>query len=223
MNAHFGGYKLKKTALILLGAVFLFQLFANNEFISASTYERISKIYGDTARKRVVALNELMVSLKNATEQEKLLRVNDFFNRMTWRDDRDVWGQKDYWATRMEFLGKGSGDCEDFVTAKYFTLKQLGVSTDKLYFTYVKAVEYNQAHMVLSYYETPKSIPLILDNINSRIKIATQRKDLIPVYSFNGDSLFLSKQEGLGQAIPGGNKKQNPKWLNLIDRMKEDG
>jgi len=27
----------------------------------------------------------------------------------------------------------------------------------------------------------------------------------------------------LGQAIPGGNKKQNPKWLNLVDRMKEDG
>ena len=55
------------------------------------------------------------------------------------------------------------------------------------------------------------------------IKIATQRKDLALVYSFSGDLLFLSKQEGLGQAIPGGNKKQNPKWLNLVDRMKEDG
>ena len=77
--------------------------------------------------------------------------------------------------------------------------------------------------MVLSYYDSPKSIPLVLDNINPNIKIATQRKDLAPVYSFNGDSLFLSKQEGLGQAIPGGNKKQNPKWLNLVDRMKEDG
>ena len=164
-----------------------------------------------------------MVSLKDATEQEKLVKVNDFFNRLQWKDDREVWGQKDYWATRMEFLGKGAGDCEDFVTAKYFTLKQLGVSTQKLYFTYVKALDYNQAHMVLSYYDSPKSIPLVLDNINPNIKIATQRKDLAPVYSFNGDSLFLSKQEGLGQAIPGGNKKQNPKWLNLVDRMKEDG
>ena len=207
----------------LASALFVFAIFAGGEFIKASTYDKIAKIYGENARKRVVALNELMVNLKNATEQEKLIKVNDFFNRLQWKDDREVWGQKDYWATRMEFLGKGAGDCEDFVTAKYFTLKQLGVSTQKLYFTYVKALDYNQAHMVLSYYDSPKSIPLVLDNINPNIKIATQRKDLAPVYSFNGDSLFLSKQEGLGQAIPGGNKKQNPKWLNLVDRMKEDG
>ena len=207
----------------LASALFVFAIFAGGEFIKASTYDKIAKVYGQNAKKRVVALNELMVSLKDATEQEKLVKVNDFFNRLQWKDDREVWGQKDYWATRMEFLGKGAGDCEDFVTAKYFTLKQLGVSTQKLYFTYVKALDYNQAHMVLSYYDSPKSIPLILDNINPNIKIATQRKDLAPVYSFNGDSLFLSKQEGLGQAIPGGNKKQNPKWLNLVDRMKEDG
>ena len=207
----------------LASALFVFAIFAGGEFIKASTYDKIAKVYGQNAKKRVVALNELMVSLKDATEQEKLVKVNDFFNRLQWKDDREVWGQKDYWATRMEFLGKGAGDCEDFVTAKYFTLKQLGVSTQKLYFTYVKALDYNQAHMVLSYYDSPKSIPLVLDNINPSIKIATQRKDLAPVYSFNGDSLFLSKQEGLGQAIPGGNKKQNPKWLNLVDRMKEDG
>ena len=207
----------------LASALFVFAIFAGGEFIKASTYDKIAKVYGQNAKKRVVALNELMVSLKDATEQEKLVKVNDFFNRLQWKDDREVWGQKDYWATRMEFLGKGAGDCEDFVTAKYFTLKQLGVSTQKLYFTYVKALDYNQAHMVLSYYDSPKSIPLVLDNINPNIKIATQRKDLAPIYSFNGDSLFLSKQEGLGQAIPGGNKKQNPKWLNLVDRMKEDG
>lgn len=214
-----------KTILMALfmSAFFLFFLFAENEFIKASTYEKIAKIYGENAKKRVMGLNKLMVSLQNSSEQEKLLKVNDYFNLLTWKEDQDVWGKKDYWATRMEFLGKGAGDCEDFVTAKYFTLKQLGISTEKLYFTYVKAVEYNQAHMVLSYYDTPKSIPLILDNINPKIRVATQRKDLVPVYSFNGDSLFLSKQEGLGQAIPGGNKKQNPKWLNLVDRMKEDG
>ena len=219
----FGTSAGKYRRAFLASVLFVFAIFAGGEFIKASTYDKIAKIYGQNAKKRVIALNELMVSLKDATEQEKLVKVNDFFNRLQWKDDREVWGQKDYWATRMEFLGKGAGDCEDFVTAKYFTLKQLGVSTQKLYFTYVKALDYNQAHMVLSYYDSPKSIPLVLDNINPNIKIATQRKDLAPVYSFNGDSLFLSKQEGLGQAIPGGNKKQNPKWLNLVDRMKEDG
>lgn len=117
-------------------------------------------------------------------------------------------GQKGLLGYEDGILGKGAGDCEDYVIAKYFTLKQLGIPTDKLYFTYVKALKYNQAHMVLSYYETPKSIPLILDNINGKIKIATQRTDLLPVYSFNGDSLYLAKQEGLGQVVPGGNKNK---------------
>nr|WP_260173428.1 transglutaminase-like cysteine peptidase [Campylobacter sp. 19-13652] len=182
----------------------------------------MAKVYGDGGKRRTIALNKLMAELRGASDLEKLKRVNDFFNLIRWTDDMSVWGKKDYWATRMEFLGKGAGDCEDYVTAKYFTLKQLGVPTSKLYFTYVKALKYNQAHMVLSYYETPKSIPLILDNINGRIMVATQRKDLLPVYSFNGDSLYLAKQEGLGQIVPGGNKK-NPKWLELADKMKKEG
>ena len=200
--------------------IFAFGLVA--VFIKSSTIAKMGQIYGEDARRRASALNALMASLQNASVQEKLVKVNDFFNALRWTTDMEVWGKKDYWATRMEFLGKGAGDCEDYVIAKYFTLKQLGVPTDKLYFTYVKALKYNQAHMVLSYYETPKSIPLILDNINGKIKIATQRTDLLPVYSFNGDSLYLAKQEGLGQVVPGGNKKQNPKWLELIDKMQKE-
>lgn len=204
----------------------LFSLLALNavgDFIKQTTIAKVAKIYGEDARRRASALNSLMTSLQDATEQEKLIKVNDFFNSFRWVDDMQLWHKKDYWATRMEFVGKGAGDCEDYVIAKYFTLKQLGIPTQKLYFTYVKALIYNQAHMVLAYYDTPKSIPLILDNINGKIKIATQRTDLVPVYSFNGDSLYLAKQEGLGQAIPGGNKKQNPKWMELIDRIgKED-
>nr|WP_079992510.1 transglutaminase-like cysteine peptidase [Campylobacter pinnipediorum] len=194
-----------------------------DDFIKSSAIKNIEIRYGESARRRAVALNSLMSSIANASESEKLIRVNNFFNSFRWQDDLKVWNKKDYWATRMEFVGKGAGDCEDYVIAKYFTLKQLGIDTNKLYFTYVKAIKYNQAHMVLSYYETPKSIPLILDNINGNIKIATQRKDLIPVYSFNGDSLYLAKQEGLGQVIPGGNKKQNPKWIDLVDRIKKEG
>lgn len=209
--------------VVFLALIFALFLYAVDDFIKASTLNKIQKKYGEDARKRAVALNRLMLSLANASEQEKLIKVNNFFNSLRWVDDMKVWGKKDYWATRMEFLGKGAGDCEDYVTAKYFTLKQLGVPTKKLYFTYVKAINYNQAHMVLSYYDTPKSVPLILDNINPNIKIATQRRDLVPVYSFNGDSLYLAKQEGLGQAVPGGNKKQNPKWMELIDKMKEEG
>jgi predicted transglutaminase-like cysteine proteinase len=121
----------------------------------------------------------------------------------------------------MEFLGRDKGDCEDYVIAKYFTLKQLGVDTKKLYLTYVKLVKYKQAHMVLTYFKKPRSIPLVLDNFNKKILPATKRRDLKPVYSFNGDSLFLAKQVGLGKSVPSAFKK-NKKWLKLIDDVKRN-
>jgi hypothetical protein len=75
--------------------------------------------------------------------------------------------------------------------------------------------------MVLTYFKTPKSIPLVLDNYNKRILPATKRRDLIPIYSFNGESLYLAKQQGLGQKVPSGNRK-NKKWLKLLDDIRRN-
>lgn len=200
----------------------LFPLNAKDIFLTQQSIRNIEKRYGATAKKRALALQKIMLTLKNSSERDKLLQINRFFNQMRYSTDRKLWGQKDYWATRVEFLGKGAGDCEDYVISKYFTLKQLGISTKKLYFTYVKALKYKEAHMVLTYFKTPRSIPLVLDSINPKILPATSRKDLVPVYSFNGDALFLAKQTGLGQIVPSGNKR-NKKWLRLIDKIKREG
>lgn len=210
---------------VLFAIVFAFiTLDAKNSsgYISNSDIAKIQRRYGNSAVKRAKALRSLMNSLSNSSEREKVHKVHKFFNMSRYVSDINLWGKSDYWATRMEFLGKGAGDCEDFVISKYFTLKQLGVSTKKLFFTYVKAIKYNQAHMVLTYYKTPDSIPLVIDSLINEILPATLRKDLIPVYSFNGDALFLSKQTGLGQIVPSGNKR-NKKWLKLIDRIRKEG
>ncbi len=210
--------RLKLFFLILVSLVFLdAEVFLSNSIIS-----HIQKRYGSQAGLRAKALNKLMLSLVNASEIDKIKKVNSFFNQMPYVTDMKLWGKRDYWQTRAEFLGKGAGDCEDYVISKYFTLKQLGVSTKKLYFTYVKAVKLNQAHMVLTYYKTPNSVPLVLDSITHKIKPATSRKDLIPVYSFNSDALFLAKKTGLGQHVPSGNSR-NKKWLKLMGRMKKEG
>lgn len=185
-----------------------------NFYINKKTIQRVEKKYGRFAKNRVIALVKLMNSLKNATSKEKLFKVNFFFNQVTYQSDLKTWGVKDYWATRMEFLGKDRGDCEDYAIAKYFTLKQLGIPEKKMYLTYVKATKQKIAHMVLTYFKTKKSIPLVLDNYNKRILPANKRPDLIPIYSFNGTSLYLSKQEGLGRKVPSGNKK-NKKWIQL--------
>ncbi|WP_269459990.1 transglutaminase-like cysteine peptidase [Vibrio rumoiensis] len=94
----------------------------------------------------------------------------------------------------MQFLNAGGGDCEDFSIAKYYTLRELGVDDEKLRLIYVKSLTLNQFHMVVAYYETPSSMPLILDNIDGEIKPASQRSDLVPVYSFNATNLWITKE-----------------------------
>ena len=173
-------------------------------------------------KQRMLALKRLIADLKDKNETEKLEGVNDFFNRVRFVSDMQTWGVKDYWATPTEFLTRDQGDCEDFVIAKFFTLKQLGVPENKLFFTYVKALKLNQAHMVLTYYETPKSVPLVLDNLNYLVLPANKRKDLVYVYSFNAGTFFLNTQRGRGRTIEGG-AAENKQWTAFLKRIQKDG
>ncbi|HBE92709.1 MAG TPA: sulfate adenylyltransferase, partial [Gammaproteobacteria bacterium] len=75
----------------------------------------------------------------------------------------------------------------------------------------------DQAHMVLTYYEKPGAIPLVLDNLNGEILPATERTDLLPVYSFNGGGLWTAKQRGKGKFIGGSDKVKL--WKDLESRM----
>ncbi len=183
---------------------------------------RLQHEYSDQARRRGVALNSLLTELQGQTTEKQLIEVNRFFNQFSYREDSDVWGEKDYWATPEEFLGTQQGDCEDFVIAKYFALRKLGVADSHLYLTYVKALKQNVAHMVLSYFETPGSIPLILDNYNPAILKGNKRTDLLPVYSFNAQSLFLTNASaGLGKSLPT-DKIKNSKWKKLLADIRKE-
>jgi len=196
-------------------------LFSTAEFIiSDMVFGKIEKEYGSFAKKRALALLNMMNRAKELDEKAKLEKVNDFFNGTPYHSDQSVWGVSDYWATRLQFIGKDKGDCEDYVIAKYFTLKELGVPTSKLYMTYAKSLKFKVAHMVLTYYETPKSIPLVLDNYNFKILPANQRDDLVPVYSFSGDDLFNAKQAQLGKMLPAVTK-QTRAWDELKIEKKE--
>lgn len=213
---------MKKLLFITILLIFSLTNAGNDDFfIDNKTIKSVEEKYGIFAKNRVLALINLMNSLKNANEEEKLKKVNHFFNQVPYQSDIKTWGVKDYWSTRMEFLGRDRGDCEDYATAKYFTLSQLGISTEKMYLTYVKATKQKVAHMVLTYFKNKKSIPLVLDNYDKRILPATKRKDLIPVYSFNGNSLYLAKQQGLGKEVPSGNKR-NTKWIKLLQDIRRN-
>lgn len=173
--------------------------------------------YGECAKRRLVAWQTLIRDDSSTSDREKLEKANNFFNQMQFIDDIIHWGKTDYWATPVEFLSTGGGDCEDFSLAKYFTLKALGVAEGKLNMTYVKALQLNQAHMVVTYYATPEAVPLILDNLVADIQPATNRKDLLPVYSFNGLGLWLAKSRGKGQKV--GSSERLKRWQDLLGRM----
>ena len=184
--------------------------------LSTEMLDHLRTEYSDEAYRRGLTINKLLVELKNQDVQKQLLEVNRFFNQFEYVEDHIHWGEQDYWATPSEFLGTQKGDCEDFVIAKYFALRTLGVPDERLYLTYVKALRQNVAHMVLSYFPTPASIPQILDNYNPMILSASKRTDLLPVYSFNAKSLFLTNASaGLGKSLPT-NKIKNSKWEKLL-------
>lgn len=144
------------------------------------------------AQARILDWEALIKSSAALPELDKLNEVNRFFNRkVRFVDDIQLWRENDYWATPVEMLIKGAGDCEDYSIAKYFTLRRLGIPSEKLRITYVKALNYNQAHMVLTYYASPSAEPLVLDNLINDIRPASQHKDLLPVYAFNAEGLYL--------------------------------
>ena len=191
-------------------------------WVPSALIEKAKQEYGNAAANRIEGWQQMMRQASGKEETEQLRLINDFFNQnIRFVNDDQHWGEVDYWATPYEALGSNGADCEDYVIAKYYSLRQLGVDTQKLRITYVKALRYNQAHMVLSYFPTPDAVPFVLDNLIASIRPASQRRDLSPVYSFNAEGMWLERLKGEG--IRMGNPNKLDLWTNLRIRMNELG
>jgi hypothetical protein len=158
------------------------------------------------ASQRLALLERWQQTLIDAAQQPEPIRleiINDFFNsNILAADDMSVWQQNDYWATPLELIGQGRGDCEDFAIAKYYSLIVAGTPTEKLRLVYVKASTNSasgkslQAHMVLAYFPLPSAEPLLLDNLDIEIKPASLRRDLQPIFSFNSQAIWPGFEAG---------------------------
>lgn len=171
-------------------------------------------------RARVEQWKSLIDNGSTWPDMKKLTKVNDFVNQFNFIDDIYHWRQEDYWATPLQTLVTEGGDCEDFAIAKYFTLTEMGMAEAKLKLTYVKALKINKAHMVVSYFAQANDEPLVLDNLNPKILPASQRQDLLPVYSFNGEGLWLAKRDRTGQYVD--NADRISLWQELLHSMDVD-
>jgi len=145
--------------------------------------------------------------------------VNRFFNRIPSETDLAHWGVEDYWATPSETLASNGADCEDYAIAKYFTLKELGVPVSRLRLVYARTWRSRTAHLVLAYYPDARADPLILDNLEGNIQPASDRPDLIPVYTFNDEDLLWKQDGGTTVRL---SATSNRKWKDVLDKLERE-
>lgn len=155
--------------------------------------KKFESAYGKRAKKRLEQYFSFMEKVKGKDTAFQLEAVNLFFNRFQYKTDIQNWNQREYWADPFEFIGQGAGDCEDFALAKYYSLKELGISSEKLKLSYAKLVDRRTKkrtpHIVLEYFNTSKNLSMVLDNSVKNIFPRKKRDDLIII-----DNLKISNQ-----------------------------
>ena len=193
------------------------------DFDASRLQQSMQSRYGAAGVKALNAWHGMVDAQKGKPLQHQLTAVNEFWNRaVVQTEDSMLWAQPDYWATPLETLGKGAGDCEDYVIGKYFSLLRLGVPGEKLRLIYVRArmggagSTQSIAHMVLGYYEVPTGEPLVLDSMVDFLLPSSQRKDLTPVFSFNAQGVYVAGAQP-------SSVDRITRWRDLLTRMKQEG
>lgn len=190
----------------------------SDDLFTDDFFKQIQQRYGEERLEDFSDWRDTIAEGSALSDMDRLHLANQFANRrIRFVSDNNHWQKSDYWATPLESLGSKGGDCEDFAIFKYFTLKAMGVDESKMRLMYVRALLINEPHMVLIYFEDPKAMPLVLDNLKTQILPASQRRDLKPVYSFNGQGLWLAKAQGLGSNKPTSGGTKN--WTDLVNRI----
>ncbi|GEM_PF-392484 len=168
------------------------------------------------------AWRKLKKNVAGKSSMEKLKAVNRFFNQWPYRLDQSNYGRRDYWATPLEFLKK-SGDCEDYAIAKYYALKELGFSMDRMRIVALKDMIRNIGHAVLVVYLDDDIY--VLDNQTDMVLPHTRYKHYLPQYSVNEKYRWMhvppvirKKKDGIDE-IPrfGARKKIKPQKAFPMD------
>jgi predicted transglutaminase-like cysteine proteinase len=222
LNERAAVFARRLTRALRLGLLGLALLVSAPWALDVARMQRAAERLGPRAVAALPALSALLQSSAGLDDEVQLDAVNSFFNRrIVFRDDAEVWGQDDYWASPLETLDKGQGDCEDFAIAKYFSLLAQGMPVQRLRLVYVRAQIGGQsvAHMVLAYYARPDAEPLILDNLVTSVRPASRRPDLTPVFSFNSDGLW----NGVGSQSAGDPLARLSRWREVLAKARAEG
>ena len=208
-----------------LPAVLALALWLGAQALWASDAQRMAQAAQRLGPRAVAALPALQTLLQQSAaldDEARLVAINDFFNRrIVFAEDGEIWAQADHWASPLETLQQGRGDCEDYAIAKYFSLLAAGMPVARLRLVYVRAQVGgdSQAHMVLAYYAQANAEPLILDNLIGSVRPASRRPDLAPVFSFDSEGLW----QGVGAQSAGDPQARLSRWRDVLAKARTEG
>ena len=130
-------------------------------------------------------------------EMTQLRTVSAFFNKFPSASDRENYGVEDHWPTLAEFFSRRSGDCKAYTLAKYFALRALGTSDDKLRIVMVHIPARKANHAMLAV-DTAKGVFILDNNIRPLDLILPQEKlssQFIPLFMINEKGRWTFNQD----------------------------
>lgn len=71
------------------------------------------------------------------------------FEQIAYKEDRQLYGMEDYWATPNETLQRLAGDCEDVAILKLALLQRLGIPPENMFLTVGYDLALRSGHAVL--------------------------------------------------------------------------
>jgi predicted transglutaminase-like cysteine proteinase len=93
------------------------------------------------------------------------------------------YGYDDYWASPLQTLGSGAGDCEDYAIVKYVALRELGVGADDLRVVIMQDDKRLTEHAVVAVRSERKW--LVLDNRTMAILNTEDVRNYRPLFALN--------------------------------------
>jgi predicted transglutaminase-like cysteine proteinase len=108
------------------------------------------------------------------------------------------YGVDDRWATPLETLARGAGDCEDYAIAKYAVLRAAGVDEDDLRLIVVRDTKQREDHAVVA--ARLEGRWLVLDNRRMRMLELNEIPDYVPLFALGADG--FEPMEGYAMRAP---------------------
>ena len=122
--------------------------------------------------------------------QATIAAVNIWANaKIRYVEDRQLYGQADYWADAKSTLKRRAGDCEDIAIAKMALLAGAGVRRADMYLTIARDLARNADHALLVVKAEGRF--WLLDNNTDRLLDASEANDYRPILSYSAGGKWL--------------------------------